>query len=159
MKQAFDCRTNVARASPLRSKSAKLAQPIAISMAAMSDVIWQTQVQAPVWSVMTPESLEEQATGWAEPSVDNLLIPEACLHLAVAGTRETARGQGIGACLTRYGLAHARAAGYRCCEADWRSTNLLAARFWPRQGFQPLVYRFVRRVDPRSAWADGRQQV
>lgn len=152
-------------------------------LAAMSDVIWKTQVKAPVWGVMMPEGQQEQATGWAElvdePDVtvwlalqagqvvgcqgywpaeqgaDNLLIPESCMHLSVAGTQEAARGQGIGTLLTRYGFAHARMAGYRFCEADWRSTNLLAARFWPRQGFQPLVYRLVRRLDPRIAWANG----
>lgn len=156
-------------------------------LAAMSDVIWQTQVKAPVWGIMMPEGHQELADGWAElvdeadvtvwlacqagqvvgcqgywpaeQRADNLLIPESCMHLSVAGTRETARGQGIGACLTRYGFAHARAAGYRFCEADWRSTNLLAARFWPRQGFQPVAYRLVRRVDPRIAWADGRRPV
>lgn len=156
-------------------------------LAAMSDVIWKTQVKAPVWGVMMPESQQEQATGWAElvdePDVtvwlalqagevvgcqgywpaetgtDNLLIPESCMHLSVAGTREAARGQGIGTRLTHQGFAHAKAAGYRYCEADWRSTNLLAARFWPRQGFQPLVYRLVRRLDQRIAWADGRTPI
>ena len=66
-----------------------------------------------------------------------------------------ARGQGIGTLLTRHGLAHARAAGYHFCETDWRSTNLLASRFWPHQGFQPIGYRLVRRIDQRIAWADG----
>jgi hypothetical protein len=36
----------------------------------------------------------------------------------------------------------------------WRSTNLLTARFWPRQGFRPVAYRLVRRVDQRIAWAN-----
>lgn len=156
-------------------------------LAAMSDVIWKTQVKAPVWGAMMPESQQEQATGWAElvdePDVtvwlalqagqvvgcqgywpaeqgtENLLIPASCIHLSVAGTREAARGQGIGTLLTHYGFAYARQAGYRYCEADWRSTNLLAARFWPRQGFQPLVYRLVRRLDQRIAWANGRTPI
>jgi hypothetical protein len=30
----------------------------------------------------------------------------------------------------------------------------LPARFWPRQGFRPIAYRLVRRVDQRIAWAN-----
>lgn len=150
---------------------------------AMADVIWQTQVKAPVWGVMLPEQLATQADGWAElvddpeatvwlalqdeeivglqgywpaeESLNQLHIPARCTHLSVAGTRSIARGQGIGTRLTTYALAQARAAGYQFCEADWRSTNLLAARFWPRRGFQPVVYRLTRRIDQRIVWANG----
>jgi GNAT superfamily N-acetyltransferase len=149
----------------------------------LSDLIWQTQVQAPVWGVMMPESVAETATGWAElvdeagvtvwlawqggkplavqgywpaeSGPDTLNIPEKCVHLSVAGTREAARGRGLATRLTQHGLAQAGAAGYRYCEADWRSTNLLASRFWPKQGFQPVQYRLVRRLDPRITWAKG----
>jgi hypothetical protein len=37
---------------------------------------------------------------------------------------------------------------------DWRVTNLLSSRFWPRQGFRPVVYRLTRRIDARVAWAN-----
>jgi ribosomal protein S18 acetylase RimI-like enzyme len=152
-------------------------------LAEMSDVIWKTQVQAPVWGVMMPETVGENVEGWgelvdqadvtvwlalmegrvvgvqgywpAERADDNLLIPEECAHMSVAGTREEARGRGIGTLLTNHGLAQARLAGYRFCETDWRSTNLLASRFWPRRGFRPVAYRLVRRIDQRIAWADG----
>jgi GNAT superfamily N-acetyltransferase len=152
-------------------------------LAEMSDVIWRTQVKAPVWGVMMPETVAENVQGWsdlvqeadstiwlalrgditvgvqgywpAEEADDNLLIPEDCAHMSAAGTREGERGQGIGTVLTKHGLSQARAAGYRFCETDWRSTNLLASRFWPRQGFRPAVYRLVRRIDARIAWARG----
>ena len=75
--------------------------------------------------------------------------------MTVAGTRESFRGRGIGRALTQHGLREARAAGYTVCETDWRSANLEAARMWPRQGFQPVAYRLVRRLDPRIAWANG----
>jgi hypothetical protein len=52
-------------------------------------------------------------------------------------------------------LAQAARAGFRYCETDWRSANLLASRFWPRQGFRPVAYRLARRIDPRIAWANG----
>jgi ribosomal protein S18 acetylase RimI-like enzyme len=149
----------------------------------MSDVIWKTQVRAPVWGVMMPETVSENVEGWgelvdkadvtvwlalaggrvagvqgywpADQADDNLIIPEECAHMSVAGTREGMRGRGIGTLLTNHGLIQARAAGYRFCETDWRSTNLLASRFWPRQGFRPVAYRLVRRIDQRIAWADG----
>jgi hypothetical protein len=33
-------------------------------------------------------------------------------------------------------------------ELDWRSTNLLASRFWLRAGFVPTSYRLRRGVQP-----------
>ena len=147
-----------------------------------SDIIWRHQVQAPVWGVMLPEIVAEQRAGWAEladdanvtvwlalldgepvgcqaywpaeSGDDDLLTPESCCELSVAGTRPHLRGRGVGTALTRHGLRQAREAGYRFSLADWRSTNLLAARFWPRQGFRPVAYRLVRRVDQRIAWAN-----
>ncbi|MFZ2362266.1 MAG: GNAT family N-acetyltransferase [Anaerolineae bacterium] len=152
------------------------------TLADFSDVIWRHQVQAPVWGIMLPENVAEQRTGWAEliddPSVtvwlafldgepvgcqcfwpaepedDDLLTPDGCCELSVAGVRPHLRGRGIGTALTRHNLAAARAAGYRYCLTDWRSTNLLAARFWPSQGFRPMVYRLVQRIDARIAWAN-----
>ncbi|MEZ4861608.1 MAG: GNAT family N-acetyltransferase [Caldilineaceae bacterium] len=152
-------------------------------LASLSDVIWRQQVQAPVWGVQMPEAVAENRAGWAElvdeadvtvwlamqaneavgvqgywpaePMADNLMIPAECVHMSVAGTRPSARRQGIGAMLTQHGLAQAKAQGYHTCETDWRSTNLLASRFWPKQGFQPAVYRLVRRIDQRIAWANG----
>ena len=152
-------------------------------LAEMSDVIWKTQVKAPVWAAMIPEAVGETEAGWAglvdeadvtvwlasmagkvagvqgywpaEPAGDYLMVPENCVHMSAAGTRVEARGQGIGTLLTKYGLAQASVRGHRFCETDWRSTNLLASRFWPRRGFRPVAYRLVRRVDQRIAWADG----
>ncbi len=34
-------------------------------LAAMSDIIWRTQVQAPVWAAMIPEAVGEVTEGWA----------------------------------------------------------------------------------------------
>jgi GNAT superfamily N-acetyltransferase len=153
------------------------------ALANMSDVIWRHQVTAPVWGIQMPETIGEMRDGWAgtvdeddaavwlafadgqvvgvqgywpaSPAADNLLTPEQCIELSIAGTRASVRGKGIGTLLTRTGLAQARASGYRFCETDWRSTNLLASRFWPKQGFRPVAYRLVRRIDARIAWANG----
>jgi GNAT superfamily N-acetyltransferase len=151
------------------------------ALASLSEIIWRHQVQGPVWGIHMPESEERQGwveladdptvTVWlaflqgeavasqgyfpSETSADDLLIPEHCARLTIAATRETMRGRGIQLALTRHGLLQARKAGYRFVETDWRSANLEAARFWPRQGFRPVAYRLVRRIDPRIAWARG----
>jgi len=152
------------------------------ALASMYDLIWRANVASPVWGLHLPETdgelrdaygdlvddpdatvwlafLDDEPVGFqcyfpGENSADSLLVPEACTVLEVAGTRPQARGKGIGTLLTRTGLAHARAEGYRACLADWRSANLLASRFWPSQGFHPAAYRLARRVDPRIAWGN-----
>ena len=152
-------------------------------LADLSHLIWRHQTQAPVWSIQVPESAAETRASWAElvddPTVvvwlaeeqgqivgvqiyapaeeadDAMHIPAVCTELVVAGTREEARGRGIMTALTHHCLAQARERGYRSCEIDWRSTNVQAARVWPRQGFRPTVYRLVRRLDSRITWANG----
>ena len=153
------------------------------ALAQMSDVVWRHQLQAPVWAAMLPESAEANRAGWLEllddPAVDvwlafelgeaigsqayypsemigeHLLGNDTTCHLAIAGTRPDARGRGIASALTRSGLEHARRRGFAFCETDWRSTNLLSSRFWPRFGFRPSFYRLARRIDERIAWAKG----
>jgi ribosomal protein S18 acetylase RimI-like enzyme len=86
-------------------------------------------------------------------SVDSIMVPEQCSFLAVAATREEEQGRGVGRALTAHGLAAGHATGYTHCLTDWRVTNLLSSRFWPRQGFRPVAYRLSRRLDDRIAWA------
>ena len=45
-----------------------------------------------------------------------------------------------------HALACAREAGYEACGTDWRATNLLASRFWPRRGFRPTFLRLYRHL-------------
>jgi GNAT superfamily N-acetyltransferase len=152
-------------------------------LAELSPLIGRHQAQAPIWAPHPPDFQaevragyaglvdEETVTVWlaiqagevvgfqayfpAEPSNSDMMIPEACLELHIAATRPGWQGQGIGEALTRHSLAEARRSGYACCLIDWRATNLSAARFWPHQGFQPVVYRLARHIDPRIAWAHG----
>lgn len=86
------------------------------------------------------------------PHIGELTIPEHCSYLAFAATREEDRGQGIGRILTTHGLAAEHATGFTQCITDWRATNLLSSRFWPRQGFRPVAYRLSRRLDERILW-------
>jgi GNAT superfamily N-acetyltransferase len=155
------------------------------ALSEMANLIARHQAGPPVWVPVPPEYLPELREGYAElvgdpeatvwlalrgdqvvgfqayfttqPADDNLLPPEACIELKVAGTREGERGKGVGRALTRRGLAEARAKGYAYCLTDWVATNLLSSRFWPRQGFRPMVYRMMRTIDERVLWANGQE--
>lgn len=89
----------------------------------------------------------------AEESDDDLMTPPHCAELGAGATRPEARGLGVNVLLTQLGLAQMRAEGYTTCQTDWRVTNLLASRHWPRRGFTPMVYRLFRHVDERIVWA------
>ena len=39
---------------------------------------------------------------------------------------------------------------------SWDTANLPGARFWLGSGYRPVLYRLVREVDARIAWAHGR---
>jgi ribosomal protein S18 acetylase RimI-like enzyme len=77
---------------------------------------------------------------------DGLTLPERASYLAFAATLPEARGSGIGVALTEAVLAAAREEGYAAMVTDWRVTNLLASRFWPRRGFRPVFFRLYRSI-------------
>lgn len=156
------------------------------ALSEMATLIARHQAGPPVWVPVPPEYLPELREGYAElvddpeatvwlalrgdqvvgfqayfstePSYADPLTPKACIELKVAGTREGERSQGIGRVLTQRGLAEAQAQGYAYCLTDWVATNLLSSRFWPRQGFRPVVYRLMRNIDARVLWANGEQE-
>jgi ribosomal protein S18 acetylase RimI-like enzyme len=66
--------------------------------------------------------------------------------LAYAATLPEARGQGAGVAMTNAGLAWARERGYDVMVTDWRVTNLLSSRFWPRRGFRETFLRLYRSI-------------
>jgi ribosomal protein S18 acetylase RimI-like enzyme len=72
--------------------------------------------------------------------------PESAAYLAFASTVPEARGSGIGVALTQASLAAAARNGYAVMVTDWRVTNLLASRFWPRRGFRPAFLRLARSI-------------
>jgi len=147
----------------------------------LAPIIRRHQAGAPVWGTALPEDEQEIRQGYSELAGDpswvvwlailygkavgmqgyhrretspgDPLIPDGCIELSVAGTLPEARGRGVGVALTQHGLESARQAGYAWCLSDWRITNLLSSRFWPRRGFQPVAYRMVRHVDSRVLWA------
>jgi ribosomal protein S18 acetylase RimI-like enzyme len=75
-----------------------------------------------------------------------LMRPEQASYLAFASTVPEARGSGIGVALTQASLAAAARDGYATMVTDWRVTNLLASRFWPKRGFRLAFLRLARSI-------------
>jgi ribosomal protein S18 acetylase RimI-like enzyme len=75
-----------------------------------------------------------------------LLRPDHACHLGFAATLPEARGSGIGVALTQAGLVWAAEEGYPTMLTDWRVTNLLSSRFWPRRGFRTSFLRLYRSI-------------
>jgi ribosomal protein S18 acetylase RimI-like enzyme len=71
---------------------------------------------------------------------------ENAAFLGFAATLPEARGSGAGLALTNAGLDWAREHGYPVVVVDWRETNLLASRFWPRRGFRRTFLRLYRSI-------------
>jgi ribosomal protein S18 acetylase RimI-like enzyme len=89
------------------------------------------------WSITSIEH-SEQHSGLARPQ-------KAC-YLGFAVTLPEARGSGIGVALTEACFDRARELGYETMVTDWRVTNLLASRFWPRRGFRTTFLRLYRSI-------------
>ncbi len=136
----------------------------------LGDVIWAHQQAAPVWTGLPDRTTGALRTAWAEALADPELAGyfvleeagDALGHLTlwrddeetvelVAATREDARGRGVGTALLESALAWAAEHGYGTCVLDWRSTNLLSSRFWPRRGFRPFRFRLHRLVRTPAA--------
>jgi ribosomal protein S18 acetylase RimI-like enzyme len=90
-----------------------------------------------VWG-FSPAELSRHHRGLAR-------IPSAC-YLGFAATLPEIRGSGIGVALTAAGFAWAAEQGLEVMVTDWRVTNLLASRFWPRRGFRPTFLRLYRSI-------------
>jgi len=138
---------------------------------ALAFTIFDHQADAPTWAgAPAPPEAEARASYLeylGDPDVAYFLAErdgaplghlaleresDATVYLSIAATAPDARGLGVGTALTETALAWAHERGYVTCVTDWRSANLLAARFWPSQGFRPTAYRLYRsiRLTPRD---------
>ena len=134
------------------------------------------QQLSPCFSAAPPPSLEEARTEWDEDfdnpafatfvgelngrvvgsaigcSVElsslhtGIMRPDSAAHLGFAAVLEDARGSGVGSALGTTVLDWAHEAGYGAITTDWRATNLLSSRTWPKLGFRPTFYRLFRAV-------------
>lgn len=71
---------------------------------------------------------------------------DGAVLLGWAVTRPEVRGSGAGVALTEGSFAWARERGYETIVTDWRVTNLLSSRFWPRRGFRETFLRLYRSI-------------
>jgi ribosomal protein S18 acetylase RimI-like enzyme len=88
--------------------------------------------------VVCPVELSSTHTG--------LMRPPGAALLAWAASRPELRGSGAGLALTEACLSWAAAHGHPVIVTDWRVTNLLASRFWPRRGFRETFLRLYRSI-------------
>lgn len=66
-----------------------------------------------------------------------------------AFTKENLRQSGIGTTLLNHSLEWARSVGYKNCAAEFESANIIGSSFWYGNGFKPVCYSLVRRIDER----------
>jgi GNAT superfamily N-acetyltransferase len=85
-------------------------------------------------------ALEESSTH------TGLTRPEHAGFLGFAAVLPEARGLGAGRALGEAVLAWTAAAGFTSAVTDWRATNLLSSRTWPKLGYRPSFLRLHRRI-------------
>lgn len=166
-------------AAPVRAEDPSRIPGVTIRRAQPDDIelllgvvgaVGEHQVGPPVWSGLPVPELEELRADWVEFLADEtavILVAErdgdalgytafypgeqtGVANLPVAGTRPGLRGTGIGVALVEHALHQAQLAGFETVQLDWRSTNLLASRFWPKRGFRPTHLRLRRDVQPTA---------
>ncbi len=75
-----------------------------------------------------------------------IVRPDDAGFLGFAAVLPDARGLGAGRALGETVLVWARDAGHPTVVTDWRETNLLSSRTWPRLGFRPTFRRLHRAI-------------
>ena len=75
-----------------------------------------------------------------------LARPAGSALLAFAAVDPDARGAGIGQALAQAVLGWARSEDRAIIVTDWRMTNLLSSRAWPRAGYRPTFFRLFRAI-------------
>jgi GNAT superfamily N-acetyltransferase len=134
------------------------------------------QGQSPVFSPLRPPPFEEARSEWDEDFDNpvfttfvavsggrvvgsavgcpisasgmhkGILCPDDAGFLGFAAVLPEARGAGIGTALGTTVLDWAAAEGYGVVVTDWRATNLLSSRTWPKLGWRPTFYRLHRAI-------------
>jgi GNAT superfamily N-acetyltransferase len=143
-------------------------------LAALDLLLPEHQGRSPVFSAGLVPTLAEAEAEWAEALEDDafasfvaeydgklvgaalgcsiekssthygLSRPDDAGFLGWAVVSPEARGQGAGRALGEEVISWAAAAGYSSVVTDWRATNLLSSRTWPRLGFRSTFLRLHR---------------
>jgi ribosomal protein S18 acetylase RimI-like enzyme len=100
-------------------------------------VAYQDGKPVAVWSVLSAEGSSQHR---------GLGRPERAAFLGFASTLPEFRGSGLGLALTDASFNWAAENGYDVMVTDWRVTNLLSSRFWPKRGFRPVFLRLYRSI-------------
>lgn len=113
---------------------------------------WEEELSDPTFGIFIAE-LEGRPVGSAvgapagvSGAHSGLARPESACILGFAATLPEYRGRGVGVALTEAIFEWARKAGYATIVVDWRVTNLLSSRFWPRRGFRQTFVRLYRSI-------------
>ena len=134
------------------------------------------QARSPVFLMLPPPTLEDATNEWEEgfddptyttfiAEQDGLVVgsavgcaieassehkgivqPPGAGFLGFAAVLPEGRGLGAGRALGEAVLLWARDAGHPTVVTDWRETNLLSSRTWPRLGFRPTFLRLHRAI-------------
>lgn len=72
--------------------------------------------------------------------------PDRASYLGFAAVLPEARGLGAGRALGEAVLGWSAESGFECVVTDWRATNLLSSRTWPRLGFRVSFLRLHRLI-------------
>jgi GNAT superfamily N-acetyltransferase len=145
-------------------------------LAALDLVLPQHQDRSPVFSGGGAPTVEEMLADWQESFDDDrfvhfvatvdgsvagfatgcalalssshqsLAVPPAAGFLGYAAVEESARGLGLGRDLGSAVIDWSGHAGFSSVVTDWRVTNLLSSRAWPRLGFRPTFLRLHRNI-------------
>jgi GNAT superfamily N-acetyltransferase len=75
-----------------------------------------------------------------------LARPDGAAHLGFVAVFPSARGAGAGRALGEAVVSWAADAGYVSIVTDWRATNLLSSRTWPKLGFEESFVRLHRLI-------------
>ncbi len=75
-----------------------------------------------------------------------LARPHGAALLAFVVVEPEARGAGIGQALSQAILGWSRSKDCDAVVTDWRMTNLLSSRAWPRAGYRPTFFRLFRSI-------------
>ncbi len=147
------------------------------ALAALDVVLPAHQARAPTFSRLPLPTVEEMRKDWEESWDDQrfttfvaehggtvvgsavgcpidvssqhsgMMRPPGAGFLGFAAVLPEARGLGAGRMLGEAVLDWARRDGRAWVVTDWRMTNLLSSRAWPRLGFRPTFYRLHRAID------------
>lgn len=145
-------------------------------LAALDLVLPRHQGRSPVFSSGTVSSLAETVAEWEEDFDDDrfahfvatsndtvvgvatgcalelsslhcsLAVPPHAGFLGYAALYEDARGRGVGHDLGAAVMEWSVEGGFTSVVTDWRVTNLLSSRAWPRLGFRTTFLRLYRNV-------------